>query len=143
MNSANTSSSIYADINVIYLNATSFRPLLVLSEGSDENSMVGNLPDAKRRLPQFVTMNNNYAGLHQSGPTTQMCANLKESSYAWKIHYSFDFAQQVHFPSDPLQPGPIYFKCPRKCGLFGVACEAFPKQVNVMLDGSINKLPTV
>lgn len=49
---------------------------------------------------------------------------------------SFDFAQQVHFPSNPLQPGPVYFKCPRKCGLFGVACEAFPKQVNFLLDES-------
>ena len=26
------------------------------------------------------------------------------------MHYSFDFAQQVFFPSNPLQPGPIYFK---------------------------------
>ena len=26
-----------------------------------------------------------------------------------KVHYSFDYAQQVHFPSDPLQPGPIYW----------------------------------
>ena len=25
------------------------------------------------------------------------------------IHYSFDFAQQVHIPSNPMQPGPIYF----------------------------------
>ena len=25
------------------------------------------------------------------------------------VHYSFDFAQQVHYPSNPLQPGPIYF----------------------------------
>ena len=30
-------------------------------------------------------------------------------------HYSMDFAQQVHFPSNPLQPGPIYFKTPRMC----------------------------
>ncbi|RUS68705.1 hypothetical protein EGW08_023532 [Elysia chlorotica] len=27
-------------------------------------------------------------------------------------HYSFDFAQQVHYPSNPLQPGPIFFKLP-------------------------------
>ena len=33
-----------------------------------------------------------------------------ECTYAGKSHYCFDFAQQVHFPSDPLQPGPIYFK---------------------------------
>ena len=36
------------------------------------------------------------------------------------IHYSFDFAQQVHIPSNPMQLGPIYFKTPRKCGIFGV-----------------------
>ena len=26
-----------------------------------------------------------------------------------QVHYSFHYAQQVHFPSDPLQPDPIYF----------------------------------
>uniref|UniRef100_A0A1X7THG1 Uncharacterized protein n=1 Tax=Amphimedon queenslandica TaxID=400682 RepID=A0A1X7THG1_AMPQE len=35
-----------------------------------------------------------------------------------EVHSSFDYAQQVHYPSDPLQPGPIYFLTPRKCGLF-------------------------
>lgn len=29
-----------------------------------------------------------------------------------KAHYSFDYAQQVHYPSDPMQPGPIYFLTP-------------------------------
>lgn len=24
------------------------------------------------------------------------------------MHYSFDFAQQIHIPSNPMQPGPIY-----------------------------------
>jgi len=48
---------------------------------------------------------------------------------SWKatIHYSFDYAQQVHIPSNPMQPGPIYFKAPRKCGIFGVICEAIPQ----------------
>ena len=55
-------------------------------------------------------------------------------SYNGTMHYSFDFAQQVHYPSNPLQPGPIFFKTPRKCALFGVCCEAFPKQVNFLLD---------
>ena len=50
------------------------------------------------------------------------------------IHYSFDFAQQIHFPSNPMQPGPIYFKTPRKCGIFGVMCEAIPQQVNYLID---------
>ena len=52
------------------------------------------------------------------------------------MHYSFDFAQQVHYLSNPAseQPGPIYFLCPRKCGLFGVSCEAIPLQVNYIID---------
>ena len=50
------------------------------------------------------------------------------------MHYSFDMAQQVHYPSDPLQPGPIYFLTPRKCALFGVCCEAIPRQINFLID---------
>ncbi|KAK6167396.1 hypothetical protein SNE40_021432 [Patella caerulea] len=50
------------------------------------------------------------------------------------MHYSFDFAQQVHYPSNPLQPGPMYFLTPRKCGLFGINCEALPRQVNYLID---------
>ena len=49
------------------------------------------------------------------------------------MHYSFDFAQQVLIPSNPMQPGPIYFKTPRKCGIFGVMCEAIPQQVNYLI----------
>lgn len=50
------------------------------------------------------------------------------------MHYSFDYAQQIHYPSDPMQPGPIYFMTPRKCTLFGVNCEALPRQVNFLTD---------
>lgn len=51
-----------------------------------------------------------------------------------KAHYSFDYAQQIHYPSDPLQPGPIYFLVPRKCSVFGVNTEALPRQVNFLND---------
>lgn len=50
------------------------------------------------------------------------------------VHYSFDYAQQIHFPSNPMQPGPIYFKTPRKCGIFGVMCEGAGRQVNYLID---------
>lgn len=50
------------------------------------------------------------------------------------MHYSFDYAQQVHIPSNPLQPGPIYFKTHRKCGIFGVIWEGLPRQVNFITD---------
>ena len=33
-----------------------------------------------------------------------------------------------------MQPGPIYFLTPRKCGIFGVCCAAIPQQVNFLID---------
>ena len=54
------------------------------------------------------------------------------------VHYSFDYAQQVHIPSNPMQPGPIYFKTPRKCGIFGVMCEGLPRQVNFLIDEAVS-----
>ena len=50
------------------------------------------------------------------------------------MHYSYDYAQHVHYPSNPLQPCPIFFKTPRKCSIFGVCCEAIPRQVNFLVD---------
>ena len=50
------------------------------------------------------------------------------------VHYSFDFAQQVHYPHNPLQPGPMYFKTARKCAIFGVCCEGLPRQINYLID---------
>ena len=49
------------------------------------------------------------------------------------VHYSYDFAQQVHYPHDPLQPGPMYFKTARKCAIFGVCCEGIPRQINYLM----------
>ena len=65
-----------------------------------------------------------------------------------QVHYSFDYAQQVHFPSDPLQPDPIYFPSDplqpdpiyflttRKCSVFGVCYEAIPRQLDFITDES-------
>ncbi len=50
------------------------------------------------------------------------------------MHYSWDFAQQVHYPYEDQQVGPIYFKTPRRAQLFGVCCEGMPGQVNYLLD---------
>lgn len=50
------------------------------------------------------------------------------------MHYSYDYAQQLHYPSHPLQPCPIYLKMPRKCSLFGVCYEGISRQVNFLID---------
>lgn len=57
------------------------------------------------------------------------------------MYYSVDYAQQVHLPSNPMQPGPIYFKVPRKVGIFGVCCESLSRQVNFLIGkaGSMGK----
>ena len=62
-------------------------------------------------------------------------------SFNGKVKYSFDYAQQVHLPSNPMQPGPIYFKVPRKVGIFGICCESLPRQVNFLIDeaGNVGK----
>ena len=50
-------------------------------------------------------------GVFQAPPLTE---GAPANSHNIKAHYSFDYAQQVHFPSDPMQPGPIFFMTPRK-----------------------------
>ena len=65
-------------------------------------------------------------------------AMIVPASNSIMAHYSFDFAQQVHYPSNPLQPGPIYFLTPRKTAIFGVCCEAIPRQVNFVIDEASN-----
>ena len=52
------------------------------------------------------------------------------------LHLSFDFAQNTSYPQDPLQPGPLYFLVQRKVHIFGVCCEAIPRQVNYLIDES-------
>ncbi len=54
------------------------------------------------------------------------------------VDYSFDFAQQVHYPSNPQQPGPIYFLTLRKCGIFWICCEEIPRQINYLIDEAVD-----
>lgn len=44
---------------------------------------------------------------------------------------------QLHYPADPLQPGPIYFKTGRKCGLFGICNEATGEQSTYAIDEAV------
>ncbi len=55
-----------------------------------------------------------------------------------KMHYSYDYAQQVHFPCSPQQTGPEFFKTARKCSLFGVCCEPLSFQINYLIDEAVD-----
>ncbi len=58
----------------------------------------------------------------------------KANSIDTMMHYSWDFAQQFHYPFEDQQVGPIYFKTPRRAQLFGDCGEGIPKQVNYLID---------
>lgn len=60
----------------------------------------------------------------------------ESNSFSGNMHYSFDFAQQIHLPYDSQQVGPMYFLTGYKIGLFGVACEPLGKFVLYILPES-------
>ena len=49
-------------------------------------------------------------------------------------HVSFDYAQQVSYPSRAQEIGPMYFLTGRKCQIFGVCQEAKPHQLFFLTD---------
>lgn len=61
-------------------------------------------------------------------------SRVKANSKRMTAHYSWDFAQQLHYPFESQQVGPIYFKTPRRAQLFGVCNEAVPRQINYLID---------
>ena len=84
-----------------------------LEDATKERSLYNSvLEEVRRNLPNSLQL-----GPHEN------------CSFQGKVHYSFDFARQVHYPSNPQQP-------PRKCGLFGVSCEGLKRQVIFLLDDS-------
>lgn len=45
------------------------------------------------------------------------------------VHYSFDFAQQLHYPHDPMQPGHVLQDISQ---VFGIVTEGLPQMVNFL-----------
>lgn len=58
----------------------------------------------------------------------------KAESHSTLLVLSFDFAQNVSFPSSPQQVGASYFKSNRKCSLFGINNEGNGVQTNITID---------
>lgn len=59
-------------------------------------------------------------------------------SFKGMSHYSWDYAQQTHYPYHPLQPGPIFFKTPRKCSIFGLCNDGIGLQYCYLIDEIVN-----
>lgn len=64
-----------------------------------------------------------WIGNEKKTPERKDSGKYIPNSYDGDIHYSFDFAQQIHIPFDSLQPGPIYFLTPFKVSLFDIIIE--------------------
>lgn len=62
----------------------------------------------------------------------------KPNSRNIMAHYSWDFAQQLQYPFEEQQVGPIFFKTPRKAQLFGICCEGIPRQYNYLIDEELS-----
>uniref|UniRef100_A0A8W8MKS9 Uncharacterized protein n=1 Tax=Magallana gigas TaxID=29159 RepID=A0A8W8MKS9_MAGGI len=60
-----------------------------------------------------------------------------------EFHYSFDYAQQVHYPHYAQQVGPLFFKTPRKCQCFGICCEGSDVKLHMDNCSGQNKNNTV
>ncbi|XP_062575096.1 uncharacterized protein LOC134237029 [Saccostrea cucullata] len=56
------------------------------------------------------------------------------SSPYTKVHYTFDFSQQMFIPHHARQMGPLYFLVPRKVQLFGVRVDGVPRQYNYLIN---------
>lgn len=68
------------------------------------------------------------------GSKTVQSKPNKPNSKNIMLHYSWDFAQQLHYPFEDQQVGPIFFKTPRRAQLFGICSEGIPQQYNYLID---------
>ena len=95
------------------------------------------LRKAKREREIYNSAVDNSKDFLKGHSTVSLLSPSQPCSLQGTVHYSFDYAQQVHYPTNPQQPGPIYFKTPRKCGIFGICCESIPRQINYFIAESV------
>lgn len=93
------------------------------------------LEDAKREREFYKRI---IADSRKSVVPYNVTKNQPRCSAPFNIHLSFDMAQQVHIPSNPLQPGPIYFLTPYRVAIFGLMNDTLNKQANYLIPESVD-----
>lgn len=107
---------------------------IAVAAGTEEEKLE-TLEKAKEHLLSATKERSHYRQcIEISGQSYSASTEGEERSIPDTMHYSWDFAQQVHYPYEDHQVGPIYFKTPRIAQLFGVCCEVLPRQVNYLID---------
>ena len=99
--------------------------LHLLDVTTERSVYQGALENAKLSVVPYFSQDGTFS------PPPPACKQPPETPIS--AHYSFDTAQQVFYPNDPLQHGPMSFLTPRKCAIFGVCCEAIPRQINYLI----------
>ena len=114
-------------------NSLSIQKYFCLSEEEKETRLAA----AQEHLLRAKTEHNHYNS--QLDAAQNVWTSSEASGQPPRIaHYSYDFAQQIHYPYDSQQTGPEYFKTARKCGLFGVCNDGNNKQVLYLVDEAEN-----
>ena len=67
------------------------------------------------------------------------CEKLPRLPYKGWMHYSFDYAQQIHYPFNEQPPGPAYFLTGRKCQLFGVTQNVGEERAKLHCDNCVGQ----
>ena len=113
-----------------------------VNKSEDEKSEL--LKTQETHLMKATTQRSHYTGLCEKSRIVAKDYNLVDfqksdaNSLPASFQYSFDYAQQVLYPANPMQPGPIYFKVPRRCQIFGIHAEGIGKQMNYFVDESVS-----
>lgn len=96
-------------------------------ENSITIAQAKNVPDAEReqKLNEFIGHLN--SAKNQRMYCQTWCKNTDETA----VTLSFDFAQTLHYPTSPQQPGSAYFKALKKCAVFGITDEKQKVQVSI------------
>ncbi|XP_052769713.1 uncharacterized protein LOC128209636 [Mya arenaria] len=101
----------------------------------DKNELVSeyeaHLSTAKKQREQYKELTAASKDVHSSEILSQGAEPCSQDVH---YHYSWDFAQQVHYPHHAQQVGPIYFATPRKCQVFGMCAEGSGKQTFYLVD---------
>lgn len=114
---------------------------IMRSSNMPEESKSEKLKAAEEHLKRAKEERENYNDRKEASketwrnlPSTYQQLENPRGSVDCTMFYSFDHAQLVHIPSNPLQPGPAYFKTARKCEIFGICCEGSRIQTNYLID---------
>ena len=109
--------------------------VILRSANLSEDEKKERLLKAQQHLECAKTQRNHYREQVKSSrlAVEEIQADQWVKVLAVSLSYSFDHAQQVHYPSNPQQPGPSRLHA-RKCGIFGVWAEGSNTQLNYLID---------